>query len=79
MTTDADLVERLRKALSDGQPVELSASEVARVRAMLSTFEALQSTGRVGKWFVALLIGASGSIAAAIYVLEKLRAWMIGG
>lgn len=74
-----ELIDKMRRVMDHDQPSpELSEEELRRIREMLAAFEAFIATGRLGKWFVGVVVGLSATIAAVVYLLDQVRTWTAG-
>lgn len=70
MSQTEELIARIEKALDADEAVELTRAEVVRLRQMIAAYEMFLAGGKLGKWFIAFVLGLSALIAASIKLAE---------
>lgn len=73
---DEEMLAKLARLLEqNGQPGDLSAAEIKRLRSMIEAYEMFLQTGKMGRLFVLAVISLAAFIAASVKLLEYWTAW----
>ncbi|MGL4319557.1 MAG: hypothetical protein ACRCS3_01715 [Paracoccaceae bacterium] len=79
MSDAADLIARIEQALDSDEAVQLTPREVQKLRQMIAAYEMFLAGGKLGKMFIAFVLGLSALIAASIKLAEYFATATKGG